>query len=179
VSACHPDRVSSEQHGPKPYRETLLPSWWLWTAVLAVAATVGLVFLPALGAVVALTTSGAAMAGGAAGLLLTSARIEVVGGRLRAGRASIEVEHLGRVKALAPDRVRALRGREADARAYLCQRSWIAGGVVVEITDPQDPTPYWLLSSNSPQRLVAALDQARGDALRARSGARAEPPPAD
>jgi len=28
---------------------------------------------------------------------------------------------------------------------------------VVEITDPADPVPYWLISSRRPERLVAAL----------------------
>lgn len=171
--------MSTPRSAPVIYRETLRPSVWLWVAVLAVSSTVGVVFLPLLGTTIALTTAAAAMAGGAAGLLLTSARIQVDGTELRAGRARIRVQHLGRVKALAPERVRALRGREADARAYLCQRSWIPGGVVIEIADPQDPTPYWLLSSGNPQELAAVLERARREALQARSGARDEPPLAD
>ena len=55
----------------------------------------------------------------------------------------------------------------------------IGQGVIVEITDPQDPTPYWLLSSSSPQRLAAALEQAERESLPARSRTRDEPPLAD
>jgi len=31
----------------------------------------------------------------------------------------------------------------------------------VEVTDPDDPTPYWLLATRDPQRLAAALSPDR------------------
>ena len=36
--------------------------------------------------------------------------------------------------------------------------------VRVPLTDPADPTPYWLVSTRHPARLVAALDAARSAA---------------
>ncbi len=161
---------------PGTHRESLLPTAWIWLVVLLVAASLGLVFLRPLGTTVALATALAAMAGAAIGLLLTSARIEVADGELRAGHARIPLELLGRVAVVTPERMRALRGPEADARAYLCQRSWLPGGVVVEVTDPDDPTPYWLLSSRNPQRLAAALGQVEGKNPSTEPGASDEPP---
>jgi hypothetical protein len=167
--------VSEQSPAPAAHRETLLPGPWAWVAALAVAATFGLVFLPSLGPAVALTTSAAAVAGAALGLWLTSARVEVRHGDLRAGRAQMPVRFVGRVKVVSPERMRALRGPEADARAYLCQRSWVPGGVVVEVVDPEDPTPYWLVSSRTPQRLAAALERAKEESSPTGTG-RDEPP---
>jgi hypothetical protein len=41
-------------------------------------------------------------------------------------------------------------------------RGYIRTAVRVEITDPEDPTPYAYLSTREPARLVAALTAVRG-----------------
>jgi hypothetical protein len=76
---------------------------------------------------------------------------------LRAGRARIRRELVGVAIALNADDMRAARGRSLDARAYLCIRGWLPLGVKVMLRDPDDPTPYWLISSRRPERLVSAL----------------------
>lgn len=86
-----------------------------------------------------------------------SARITVADGELRAGRARIPLEHVGGAEALDTAATRALAGRDADARAYLLIRPYLRRAVRVEITDPRDPTPYWLLGTRRPARLEAAL----------------------
>jgi len=102
-------------------------------------------------------------------LLVTTSPVVVVdlgepdvgeGPSLEAGRAHIGAEHLGEAEMLDAGRLRAVMGPEADARAYLCHRSWVRQGVRVEVTDPRDPTPYWLVSSRRPEELVAALGRA-------------------
>lgn len=90
-----------------------------------------------------------------------SARVSVSDGVLRAGRARIPVGYLGVAEALDAESTRLLAGREADARAYLLIRPYLRQGVRVDIADPADPAPYWLLSTRRPARLVAALDAAR------------------
>ncbi|GAB3592129.1 hypothetical protein GCM10027446_12200 [Angustibacter peucedani] len=142
------------------HRELLLPSPAVWVVCGLVAASLGLTVLGALGAVVALGVSLVAVAAVVAALLASSARLEVADGELRAGRAHIPVALLGRVRVLDAARTKALRGPEADARAYLCTRGWIHEAVLVEVVDPQDPTPYWLLSSREPARLAAAITAA-------------------
>jgi hypothetical protein len=47
------------------------------------------------------------------------------------------------------------RGVSLDARAWLVIRPWIDPVVKITISDPQDPTPYWLVSSKNPEALVA------------------------
>ena len=55
--------------------------------------------------------------------------------------------------------MRQAHGPRLDARAYLCLRGWIPTGVRIALADPQDPTPYWLLSTRRPEALAAALQQ--------------------
>ncbi|HET8971301.1 MAG TPA: DUF3093 domain-containing protein, partial [Candidatus Nanopelagicales bacterium] len=80
-------------------------------------------------------------------LLGTASSLRVDERVLRAGRARLPREHVGRVRVLDADTARRLRGVDADPRAYLCVRSWVPGAVLVEVTDPADPHPYWLVST--------------------------------
>ncbi|HWJ84512.1 MAG TPA: DUF3093 family protein, partial [Cellulomonas sp.] len=34
---------------------------------------------------------------------------------------------------------------------------WIHAGVRIELVDPADPTPYWIVTSRRPDELAAAL----------------------
>lgn len=76
---------------------------------------------------------------------------------LRAGNARVPVSHLGSAKDLDSAAMRAAMGPGWNARAYVCQRPWIRTGVLVNVIDDRDPTPYWLLGSRTPAALVSAL----------------------
>ena len=88
-------------------------------------------------------------------------RVGVEGDTLRAGRAHIALEHVGEVTALDADGVRRLAGVDADARAYLLLRPYLKRGVRIDITDPADPAPYWLVSCRRPEALVTAVGVGR------------------
>jgi hypothetical protein len=90
-----------------------------------------------------------------------SARVSVHEGLLRAGRAQVPVSVLGEPVALDAAQTRRLAGVDADARAYLLLRPYLARSVRVPVEDPADPAPYWLLSTRHPARLVVALAAAR------------------
>ena len=94
-----------------------------------------------------------------AALLLSygGSRIEVTDGELVAGRARIPLALLARPRALDADATRERIGPTADARAYLLVRPYVAQSVVVDITDPGDPAPYWLVSTRHPAALAAVL----------------------
>ncbi|MDX2025238.1 DUF3093 family protein, partial [Microcella sp.] len=49
------------------------------------------------------------------------------------------------------------RGQRLDARAFLVLRPDIPAVLRVAVTDPDDPTPYWLLSTRRPEELAAAI----------------------
>lgn len=88
-------------------------------------------------------------------------RVSVDETTFRAGRAHIPLELVGRATALDADGVRRQAGVDADARAYLLLRPYLKRGVRVDIADPADPTPYWLVSSRRPEALVSALEAGR------------------
>jgi hypothetical protein len=86
-----------------------------------------------------------------------AARIRVADGELHAGRAHIAAAHLGPATALDAEATRRTAGVEADARAFLLLRPYLKRAVRVEIIDPADPAPYWLVSTRHPERLAEAL----------------------
>ncbi len=90
-----------------------------------------------------------------------SARVGIEGDQLRAGRAHIPLRFVGDVVELDAEAVRRQAGVDADARAYLLLRPYLKRGVRIDITDPADPTPYWLVSCRRPGALVAALETSR------------------
>ncbi|PWD49832.1 DUF3093 domain-containing protein [Serinibacter arcticus] len=93
-------------------------------------------------------------------LARTAERIVVTDGAdpgLRAGRAFLEAWHIGEVTELDRAASREALGPGADARAHLAHRGWITTAVKVSVLDPDDPTPYWLVSTRRPAELAAAL----------------------
>ncbi len=130
--------------------------WWVQGTMLV--ATLWLALVVAVPLAVAWVVTGIALALMVA-LFVSygAARIGVDGEVLRAGRAQISTDHVGAVTALDAEAMRLQAGRDADARAYLLLRPYLKRGVKVDLTDPSDPAPYWLLSSRHPDRLAAAL----------------------
>ncbi len=93
-------------------------------------------------------------------LTFGGAVVEVADGRLTAGRAWIDLRWVASVKALTPAEARVRRGPQADTRAYLLLRPYLAAAVEVTLSDPADPAPYWLVSTRRPRRLAGHLDNA-------------------
>lgn len=135
--------------------------WWAQGTMLV--ATLWLALVVAVPLAVAWVVTGLSMA-----LLCAlfvsygAARVSVHDGVLRAGRAQISTDHVGAVTPLEPETMRLQAGRDADARAFLLLRPYLKRGVRVDLTDPSDPAPYWLISSRHPDRLVAALARTPG-----------------
>jgi hypothetical protein len=143
---------------PVTYRERLgVPFRW-WVQGTMLVATFWLALVVAVPATVAWPVTAAALLVMTACLLAYGgSRVEVSGGELRAGRAHIAVTHLGAAEALDAEQTRRVAGAEADVRAYLLLRPYLKRAVRVAITDPADPTPYWLISTRHPDRLAGVL----------------------
>lgn len=93
--------------------------------------------------------------------LYGDARIVVADGWLRVGRAKIEAHHIGGASALDTHETWRVAGPDADARAFLMLRPYLRRAVRIDLSDPADPTPYWLVSSRHPEALAGAVNAAR------------------
>ena len=142
-----------------------------WAVVVALGVVLGVVLLP-VDTTLALVAGVIGVAGGLAVAVLTTPRVEVAGGTLRAGSAHIPARLVGPARVLAGDELRTQLGPELDARAFLCIRGWVHQAVRVELHDPADPTPYWVVSTRSPDRLVSALVAAGARGSTPRAGRR-------
>jgi hypothetical protein len=150
---------------PATYRERLgVPFRW-WVQGTMLVATLWLALVVAVPGAVAWPVTGAALLLLAACFLsYGGARIVVGNGELRAGRAHISSVYLGAAEALDAEQTRRVAGVEADARAYLLLRPYLKRAVRIEITDPADPAPYWLVSTRHPDQLAGALTRLNGSA---------------
>ena len=148
------------------YRERLRvpPRWWIqWTLMVASFWVAMIVSVPE------------ALAWGITTILLLlltallhwygSAKIVVTNEWLHAGRARIQRRYLGPTQVLDAPNMRSIAGPEANARAYLLLRPYIRTGVRIPIEDPNDPTPYWLVSSRRPALLAEALNTDASDTI--------------
>jgi hypothetical protein len=138
------------------YSERLWPGPGGWVAAAALGAVVGLVLAP-IDVRLAWAAGAVAVAGALAATAALTPVVEVSGGELRAGRAHVPTALLGAARALTGAELRAALGPGLDARAYVCLRGWIRTAVRVELADPQDPTPYWIISTRRPDAVIAAL----------------------
>jgi hypothetical protein len=138
------------------YRERLWPAPWVFIATALVIPASLLVFLPistTAGIICAIVLYGAILVT----LLLTTPTIEVTEGSFAAGRALLPRAVVASVEGFDGQEATAERGTRLDARAWLLLRGWIPGVVRVNLDDPHDPTPYWLVSTRQPNRLAEAL----------------------
>lgn len=87
---------------------------------------------------------------------LTS-RIRVDQNELRIDKSHIELKYLGKVTVLDSDAMRLLRTRDADPAAFLAIKFWTSKGIKIEVNDPRDSTPYWLITSKRGEKLAALL----------------------
>jgi hypothetical protein len=142
------------------YRERIWPSPWVFVATALVIPASLLVFLPInlfAGVIVAILLYAAIVLV----LVVTYPVIEVSPGGLVAGRARVPVQLIGRVTPFRGEEATLQRGRLLDARAWLLIRGWVSPIVKIEVTDEGDPTPYWIVSTRTPDALAAAIERAR------------------
>jgi len=134
--------------------------WWVLSALFVASVLVAFVVSTPIWVAAGVTAFLAALL---AAVLVGygAAEVEIRDGVLTAGRARIGVEHLGAARPLDAGEARLAAGREADARAYLLIRPYLSRAVQVELVDPRDPTPYWLVGTRHPERLAEALAAAR------------------
>lgn len=165
------ERVSGTRVAPHSvrYRERLWVPWWWWPLGFALATLIafevnmGVAALPDWLPFAALFTV-------TAGTLLWLGRVEIrvtAGSRsgaeadrgveLWAGEAHLPVTVIARSAEIPRTAKSAALGRQLDPAAFVVHRAWIGPMILVVLDDPDDPTPYWLVSCRHPERVLSAL----------------------
>jgi hypothetical protein len=156
--------VSSTRIAPRSvrYRERLWVPWWWWplgfglAALIAFEVTMGVRTLPS-------WLPFALLFAVAAGTLLWLGRMEIRvtsgddGVQLWAGHAHLPVAVIARSAEIPRSAKSAALGRQLDPAAYVLHRAWVGPMVLAVLDDPDDPTPYWLVSCRHPERVLSAL----------------------
>lgn len=156
------------------YVERLHPPLAVFALVLALAVVVGAAYGAAYGSTWGWVTAAILGMVGVAGLLATSCVIRVDDRVVRAGRARLPHAAIAGARPLDADAMRQAR-RQGDPRDYLVLRAWSSRrGVAIDLADPRDPHPRWIVTSRHPDRLAEAIAQA---ITQAAGLAPATPPP--
>lgn len=144
-------------------RLTVPISWWLLAGLfsLSVLLAVGAY----LGSVWGVGTSIAALLVAAAIFSSASIVISVDAREVHVGRASIEHAYIAGCRALDVEETRRRASVEADARAHMVLRPYIKTAVEISLNDPDDPVPYWIVSTRHRERLAAAMQDAASSTL--------------
>lgn len=147
------------------YRERLRVPWWWWlpgigmAGLIAFEVNLGIESIPVWVPFVIL-----ALVAAAALTWLGRVDVRVVtrgdDTELWVGAAHLPVSVIARTAEVPRSAKSAALGRQLDPAAYVVHRAWVGSLVLIVLDDPDDPTPYWLISSRRPDRLLAAL---RGD----------------
>ena len=90
-------------------------------------------------------------------IFLAAPVIEVTETTLSCKGALIDRKYLGEVTVIGKLEIFETLGQNLDARAWLAIQASIKGLVKIEISDPADPTPYWLVSTRNPEKLLDVL----------------------
>jgi hypothetical protein len=140
------------------YRERLLPHWWVGIAAMCMVLMLAVAYGAALGrtAGVTMAVAGSLLVGWL--LWITSPVIIVTSDALTVAGARLPLAAVAGAREVDGAEINALRGPGSDARLFVALRPWSAvGGVMVELSDPDDPHPGWLFTSRHPARVLEAM----------------------
>ncbi|MBM7367740.1 DUF3093 domain-containing protein [Gordonia hydrophobica] len=151
---------SSSSSRSDRYHERLTIPWWWWLASLVVVGLLGYEIQLAAyrqpWSVVAYPVLAILLGWMLFSMGRTPIRVDA-DGALHAGKAVLPAEVIARGAVIAASQRSAAMGRQLDPAAYVVHHAWIKTMVLVVLDDPDDPTPYWLLSTRHPAQVLAAL----------------------
>ncbi|MFD3508525.1 DUF3093 domain-containing protein [Nocardia sp. NPDC058666] len=157
------DQPARGAGGASPYRERLwVPLWW-WPVGFAIAGLLAAeIHMGAPGLRAWLPYVLLAPIPVWILLWMSRHRLEVTvaadgSAELRVDQAHLPVSFVARAAAVAPTAKSAALGRQLDPAAYVQHRAWIGPMALLVLDDPDDPTPYWLISTRRPEQVLAAL----------------------
>ncbi|WP_093157489.1 DUF3093 domain-containing protein [Saccharopolyspora antimicrobica] len=140
------------------FRERLYAAWWSWplpligAVLMAAQVHMGYPGLRAWLPYAVLVPLAIAIP-----LWLGRTKVEVSGGELWVGDAHLPLRFVDEVEIITPQEQRRALGPDLDPAAFMVHRSSIRTSVRIWLDDPDDPTPYWVVSTRRPAELVKAL----------------------
>jgi hypothetical protein len=154
------------------YRERLWVPWWWWPPGLGLAGLIALEVNQGVPAVPPWVPFAVLLPVAAVVLLwFGKTEVSVVGAHVRSkegegsdetelwvGAAHLPVSVIARSAEVPKSAKSAALGRQLDPAAYVVHRAWVGPMVLLILDDPDDPTPYWLVSCRHPEKVLAALN---------------------
>ena len=140
----------------KIYRERVLPSIGNLTLPLLLFLSVFVVMLPlnidlALPLAIVFALSLACL------MFFSSPIVVVTETELIVKGARIDRKFLGDVSVIPKEQLFEALGKDLNANAWLSIQASVKGLVKIEITDPEDSSPYWMVSTRQPEVLAKTL----------------------
>lgn len=146
--------------GTAVFRERLIPGWQVFGFALGCLGLVAIAYGAVLGTAVGVGLF--ILAGMLVAIVMIAASPVIIAdpGGLRVGAATLPRACIGAVEILDPQAMADLRaqGPRAISTAFTVLRpSRSRSAVRITVADPQDPHPFWLITSRRPAQLAAAL----------------------
>jgi hypothetical protein len=141
------------------FREVIRPPLWLIAFIYFMLFSLVLAIWAAFDNRTAIAAAILAIVIGALALHALKGEIKCDGQELRVGRAHIGYQFCGEVTVLNRAEFLRARTREVDPAAHLALFFWISEGVKIDVIDPRDPTPYWLISTKNGKDIKQALQR--------------------
>ena len=154
------NRHKDISYGSPLFQERLNWSFGLWSFAIFMAASLSLSIWAALGLLPTIIASLIQIFLFALAANSSALKITVTKGWLIVGPAAIERAFIHNFQPLDKDEFRRARGVDSDPASYLQIRFWIKGAIKISLRDPEDKTPYWLVSTNRADELVKILNLA-------------------
>jgi hypothetical protein len=92
-----------------------------------------------------------------AALFFLAPVIQVGSSHLTVARAKIPRNLLGKIEEIAKDQIFSERGPKLDPAAYKVFQGTVKAAIKITVNDPNDPTPYWIISTRKPAQLAEVL----------------------
>jgi hypothetical protein len=140
------------------FQERLWPSAGQWTFAFIMTASLGIAYGRAYGMDLGVIVGIVATIVVAIGMIVNAPLIQIDELNFRVGRARLPIQYVGKIQKLDEEQSRRARSTDANSNAHFQLRGGIKHTVIVEVTDAQDPHPYWQISSRKPDELISALN---------------------
>lgn len=145
------------------FQERLWPSLGMWVFAFIMTTSLGIAYGQAYGSQLGLLVAIFTTLAIAIGLVVNTPLIQIDELNFRAGRARLPLAYVGKIQKLDDQQSRRARSTDANSNAHFQLRGGIKNTVIIEVTDPQDPHPYWQISTRNPDLLIAVLSSAKNN----------------